>query len=101
MITSLNEVKNYLRVDIDDDDELLTELLATAEGYLKGAVSNFEDYYSAYEEFAKKADLLQMVLVAEFYQNRDNESKTFSYAVNSLIRQLQYFAIENVEVGIT
>lgn len=101
MAVTLTMLKNYLRVDIDDDDELLTELLSTAENYLIGAVSNFEDYYSNYEEFAKKADLLKMVLVADFYQNRDNETTNFSYAVNSLIRQLQYFAKENVEVGIT
>lgn len=92
-MVTLGKLKLYLRIDIDDEDELLSELLTTAKNYLIGAVSNFEEYYSADEKFASKADFLQMVLVAEFYSNRDNSApRNFSYTVNSLIAQLQYYA---------
>lgn len=37
MIISLKEVKDYARIDIDDDDELLKSLIVAAEGYLKNA----------------------------------------------------------------
>ena len=95
MAVTLDQLKNYLRVDIDDDDELLTKQLEVATDYLKGAVSNFDANYAAYEEFANKADQLKMVLVAEFYQNRDNENSGFGYAVKSLIAQLQYFTADD------
>lgn len=94
MAVTLDQLKNYLRVDIDDDDALLTHMLATARDYLTGAVSKFDEYYTSYEDFARKADLLQMILVAEFYQNRDNETVNFSYTAKSLIAQLQFFTSE-------
>ena len=73
MAITLAQVKKYLRIDSDEEDELLESLMTTAEAYLKGAVTNFEDYYSKYDDFVSKADFAQMILVAEFYLNRDNE----------------------------
>ena len=94
-MVTLEKLKLYLRIDVDDEDELLTDLLNTAKNYLHGAVSNFDEYYLADEKFASKADFLQMVLAAEFYLNRDNDApRSFSYTVNSLIAQLQYYAEE-------
>lgn len=34
MIVPLEEIKSYLRIDYDDEDELLTELASTAELYV-------------------------------------------------------------------
>lgn len=93
MAITLAQVKKYLRIDSDEEDELLESLMTTAEAYLKGAVTNFEDYYSKYDDFVSKADFAQMILVAEFYLNRDNEETKFSYATNSLMVQLQFFVV--------
>ena len=37
MILTLDEVKNYLRVDLDDDDALIQSFIVAAEAYLKNA----------------------------------------------------------------
>ncbi|MBO5094942.1 MAG: phage gp6-like head-tail connector protein, partial [Lachnospiraceae bacterium] len=37
MIITLKEVKEYARIDIDEDDQLLQRLITAAEEYLKNA----------------------------------------------------------------
>lgn len=96
MTVTLDKLKQYLRIDSDYEDEILQDFLDTAESYLKGAVSNVEENYQ-YEEFATKADRLQIIIAAELYQNRDgrNDSRNdYSFAIRSMINQLQYFAPE-------
>lgn len=90
-MVTLEKLKSYLRIDVDYEDDLLQDFLTTARAYLTGAVTDFETNYSASEEFASKADLLQMILATEFYQNRDNSEHNLSYTIRSLIAQLQYF----------
>lgn len=91
-MVSLAKLKSYLRIDTDYEDELLQNFLVAAQAYLTGAVSNYTENSAAYPEFKTKADLLTMVLAAEFYQNRDNSAHDLSYTVRSLMTQLQYFA---------
>lgn len=91
MAVSLEKLKNYLRIDVDFEDELLQQFLGNATSYLVGAVSNYQTNYENYPDFADKADLLTMVLAAEFYQNRDNSEHNLSYTIRSLMAQLQYF----------
>lgn len=93
-MVTLEKFKSYLRVDTDYEDDLLQNFLTTARAYLVGAVTNFEENYSVSEEFASKADFLQMVMATEFYQNRDNSEHNLSYTIRSLITQLQYFSEE-------
>ena len=38
-IITLNEVKEYARIDIDEDDQLLETIIVSAEEYLKNATS--------------------------------------------------------------
>ena len=91
MAITLEKFKNYIRVDTNFEDDLLENFLKTARAYLTGAVTNFEENYLASEEFASKADFLQMVLASEYYQNRSNDDHNLSYTIRSLITQLQYF----------
>ena len=90
-MVTVEKLKSYLRIDISDEDDLLENFLKNARAYLTGAVTNFEENYLASEEFASKADFLQMVLAAEYYQNRSNDDHNLSYTIRSLITQLQYF----------
>ena len=98
-MVTLEEVKLYLRIDTDFEDNLIEGLLEVAEGYLRDGVTDFDINYARDEEYAKKADLLTKVLVAELYNNRDsrNDSRTnFSYTVQSMMNQLKYYAAEEV-----
>lgn len=91
MAVTVAKLKSYLRIDLSDEDELLQDFLTTARAYLTGAVTGFEVNYLASADFASKADFLQMVLAAEYYQNRDNSDHNLSYTIKSLMAQLQYF----------
>ena len=94
---TIEKLKQYLRIDGDYEDELLQDFLNTAVSYLQGAIGNYNINYQN-SEFAAKADLLQMTIAAELYQNRDSRNdprKDYSFTVRTMINQLQYFAAEN------
>lgn len=90
-MVTLEQFKSYFRIDTDFEDELLQQFLDTATDYLKGAISNYADNYTNYTEFASKADLLTMIIAAEYYQDRDNSAHELSYTIKSMMTQLQYF----------
>ena len=79
----LTEAKNYLRVDHDEDDELILALLDAGEEYLRNAgVKPSED---------KLYRLAVMLYAATQYEHRDGSQKSdgFSYALQSIILQLR------------
>ena len=82
----LNTVKNFLRVDFDDDDELIKLLIDVAEEYITAAVGEC-DYMSA------RVKLLAMVIITDLYENRemstDKVSVKAQYTIRSIINQLQ------------
>lgn len=92
MAVSLEQFKKYLRIDTDWEEDLLQQFLDTAVDYLKAAVSHYDDNYTAYPVFASKADLLTMIIAAEYFQNRDNSPRNLSYTTQSMLVQLQYFS---------
>ena len=93
MIT-VEDLKQYLRIDGDEEDELLEAFIGTATAYLTGAVEDYFTLYAVYPEFAAKADLLTAIFAAEYYQNRNNEVHDMSFASRALMAQLQNFPID-------
>lgn len=96
MAITLDDAKNYLRIDFDYDDDLLTRCIDSSSAYLKNAVTDFETNYAASTDFANEADQLQQAIISEMYSNRDarNDSRTnYSYIVRSMIAQLQNFSV--------
>ena len=88
-ILTLEEAKNYLRIDYDDDDLLLQSLLVATMDYLRDAINSF-DKKATKEKFIKRAKILACVLVQDWYDNREQkESKDLSYTARSLLTQLQ------------
>ncbi len=84
---TLDEVKTYLRVDFDEDDALITQMMGAAEAYIVDAVG-------AYDDQNAKARLLYMALVQDLYDNRalmvtEQQRKRMSYTYSSIILQLQ------------
>ncbi len=100
-MVTLEQFKGYMRIDVDWEDDLLQQFLDTATNYLAGAISNYADNYLIYSEFASKADLLSMIIAAEYYQNRDNSQHDLSYTIKSMMTQLQYFNDDNVAASDT
>ena len=94
MAVTLANLKAYLRIDIDAEDNFLAQCLSAADAYLNHAVSDYAANYAASEKFAAQSDMVWMALAAEMYQNRDarNDSRTdYSYMIRSMITQLQYW----------
>lgn len=88
-ILTLEEAKNYLRIDYYDDDLLLQSLLVATMDYLRDAINDF-DKKATKEKFIKRAKILACVLVQDWYDNREQkESKDLTYTARSLLTQLQ------------
>lgn len=85
---TLNKVKAYLRVSFDEDDEMIGQMMRAAEGYVVGAVGE-------YDPGNEKANLLYLALVQDLYDNRtltvtEQQRRRMSYTYASIILQLQY-----------
>lgn len=81
----LSMVKKHLRVDFDDDDDLITLEKSAAEQYVANAVGSYDDTNAL-------ARLLVLFLVGEMYKNRQysvSVNDKSSYTVRSIVTQLQ------------
>lgn len=93
---TLSDVKLYLRIDSDAEDELLTVFMNVAEDYVRDAVSDY-DTKAVNSAFVIKSEMCQKIIIADLYENREvGTSKDFGYTVRSMITQLQYMPCEVV-----
>nr|DAR56657.1 MAG TPA: head tail connector [Bacteriophage sp.]DAX71839.1 MAG TPA: head tail connector [Caudoviricetes sp.] len=86
------KVKQYLRLDYEDS--LVDNFILISESYLKDAIDNFDKKIKN-EQFKAKAEMVQLVLIQELYDNRNQgkkDSTDFSYVIRSMISQLQYWS---------
>lgn len=86
----LNFVKNYLKIDFDDDDELINMLISTAKEYIINAIGNFDESKTSHK-------LLLLSIVANLYENRGTNAKSnekIAYTIKSLITQLQLSEVD-------
>lgn len=85
---TIETVKDYLRVDDDDDDGLISLMMETAKEYIVSAVGE-------YDEEDKTANLLFCAIVQNLYDNRElmqsdiQQRKAIEYTFKSIILQLQ------------
>ena len=68
MIT-LDEAKNYLRVDYEEDDKLILSLLYTAKCLVKDVGRMDEERFTRYEDTTRTAVLFAL---GYLYENRSN-----------------------------
>lgn len=87
MIITLEETKQYLRVDGTDEDTLITSLIAAAETYLSNATGN------QFDNSNSLAKLFCWVLVTDWYENREHvgrASERVRPIVESMLAQLKH-----------
>lgn len=94
MIITLQEVKEYARIDIDEDDRLLQTLITAAEEYLRNATG--KEYPGTDENGDPVSYELEKIylqlLIAYWYEKRTpagGVGEDFSFMTKSLMLQLQ------------
>lgn len=77
MLVTLKEVKDYLRIDTDDEDEVVASLMQNAETLCKDVarVEKVEDF-EALGEVAKQAVLYSTAYLYEHRENADYHQMT-------------------------
>ncbi len=82
----LDEVKNFLRVDFDDDDTYIQLLIEAAKEYIINTVG-------FYDNDIARMRLLLLVLIGYMYESRsyiiENKSDKAAYPCRSMVLQLQ------------
>ncbi|QIW22488.1 head-tail connector protein [Bacillus thuringiensis] len=87
MVLKLEEAKAYLRLDGDEEEDMLiTSLVGVAEQYIKNATRKDVDLDS---ELAK---LAARILIAHWYENREavGKAEQLAFSLQSILVQLQY-----------
>ncbi len=67
---TLEEIKKYLRIDYEDDDSFLLDLIVISEEYIEACVGSA---YKKNEKAVKLASLLQKKLIYNMYESRGAE----------------------------
>lgn len=90
MIT-LQEAKNYLKVEFDEDDDFISEIIKVAESYMRDGITDF-DLKMKNENFKIKAKLCEKALIQNMYDERYLVSyrQRPTYVISSLMNQLEY-----------
>ena len=81
----LDEIKNYLRIDFDDDDNLLHTIIDASKEYIKNAIGYIDMDKPSFK-------VLLYTICADLYERRSyliDKALQTNKIINSLILQLQ------------
>lgn len=92
MLLDLPLVKTYLKIEQDylEEDTLLELMIKNAEAYISNTVGQLD---TTNDKQLNQAKLLALVLVTDFYENREltgKPSNKVRFIVESIITQFQY-----------
>ncbi|XZJ40563.1 head-tail connector protein [Clostridium perfringens] len=79
----LEEIKKFLKIDFDDEDEYLNLLIGVATEYIEDALGKFNS-----KRYKQK--FLFLTLIKDMYENRDftiKENSNVKYIIRSIIMQ--------------
>lgn len=91
---TLEEIKSYLRIDYEDDDEILVNLIEVSEEYIDSCVGTA---YKSNEKAIKLANLLQKKLITDMFENRGTEISNSSKRdtiVSTILEKLSNYSEE-------
>lgn len=89
------EVKHYLRIPFDDDNEEIDQIIDAGYTYLKTAVDDFDEIYSTNQDFMKTADIwVKTQWAPTMYDQREGATANagdLNFVARSMITQLQTY----------
>ncbi|MCG8541240.1 MAG: head-tail connector protein [Clostridia bacterium] len=97
MIVDVNIVKKFLRIEEDyiEEDDIFKILIDNAKAYIEDSADSFDITNT---KQLSKAKLICLVLISDWYENRDftgKPSDRIRNTIQSLITQLKYcYALE-------
>ena len=98
MLVNLEEAKEWLRIDGTEDDVTLKMLISASESYLKNATGK------EFDETNQQAKLFCLVLITDWYENREligvKSSDKVRYTIQSMLAQMTYCESEVADSGL-
>lgn len=91
---TLEDIKSYLKIDYEDDDDILSELIIVSEEYINSCVGTG---YKCDEKAMKLADLLQKKLIYDMYEKRGTEIASNTKKdtiVTTILEKLSNYSVE-------
>lgn len=85
MILTVDEVKAHLRIETDDEDELIERLIAQAQ-----AVAEAYCRVSFEEDAPEPVRLAVLLMVSHYYENRDNSDRQIYVTMRMAFENLLY-----------
>ena len=76
MVVTLNEAKQYLRIDSSDEDELISRFMCTAENLVLDVSRRPAEELEAYEDFVRTAELYVIAYLYEHREEADHRAMT-------------------------
>ena len=88
---TLEDVKTYLRIDYEEDDNFLDSLIEVSEEYIDSCVGTA---YKSDEKAIKLANLLQKKLISNMFENRGTEisNSTKDTIVTTILDKLSNYS---------
>lgn len=89
---TLERVKNHLRIDFDEDDIYISDLIEISEIYIELCVGSA---YKSDSKAVKLSELLQLKLIQDIYDNRGTEipaDKKKDLIVTTILDKLSNFS---------
>ena len=88
MILDVDDVKNHLRIEEDEEDELIESLIQQAQA----AAENFcrVSFETAYETVPAPVRLAVLLMVSHYYENRDNPDRQIYITMRMAFENLLY-----------
>lgn len=85
-MNEIEEVKKFLKIDYDDEDDYIKLLIDVAKEYISNSIAEFN-------ESSARMKLLLITLVSTLYENREytvnTNNEKVAYALRSMCMQLQ------------
>lgn len=91
-----SDVKSYLRIDYNEDDNFIADVIQTGYDYLADAIEDFAVLYSDDSEFTRKADMWVLTQwCPPMYDQREGmlteKDIKLNYAARAMLTQLQMY----------
>ena len=78
MLVSVEEMKQYLRVDSSDDDELISQMIKTAESLCRDVARMDAEAFAEASDTTKTAVLYAVAYLYEHREDADHKALTIS-----------------------